>query len=248
MLLRAGLFFVRKVRIMGRLLAVGDIHGRYDKLLGLMDKVRFDPHDDTMVFLGDYIDTGPQPIECMDYVMGLQERCPDSVIPLMGNHELFCLSFYGRNDRMPIGEKGRASLAEWAEAPMSRITREAVDGLDRGRRNSLLGRMSRLRAGYRKDGFCFAHAGVDIRISWERQKETEMVWSLRNVWENYDGRFGVLVMGHMPVQKLDERFWVNGRPLTAPLFLDNVIMCDTGCSMGGCISCVDVLSRHYWQC
>lgn len=68
------------------------------------------------------------------------------------------------------------------------------------------------------------------------------------LWEDYDERFGILVMGHMPVQKLDERFWVNGRPLTAPLFLDNITMCDTGCSMGGGIGCVDVLSRHYRQC
>ena len=41
-----------------RILAVGDIHGMYDKLIALMKKVKFDPEDDLLIFLGDYIDRG----------------------------------------------------------------------------------------------------------------------------------------------------------------------------------------------
>ena len=42
-----------------RILAVGDIHGMYKKLIALMDMVRFNPAEDLLVFLGDYIDRGP---------------------------------------------------------------------------------------------------------------------------------------------------------------------------------------------
>lgn len=57
-----------------RILAVGDIHGMYDKLIKLMDKVQFDPAEDLLVFLGDYIDRGPQSLECLDYVINLKQR------------------------------------------------------------------------------------------------------------------------------------------------------------------------------
>ena len=35
-----------------RILAVGDIHGMYQKLLSLMDQVQFNPAEDLLVFLG----------------------------------------------------------------------------------------------------------------------------------------------------------------------------------------------------
>ena len=39
-----------------RILAVGDIRGMYYKLIALMKKVKFDPEQDLLIFLGDYID------------------------------------------------------------------------------------------------------------------------------------------------------------------------------------------------
>ena len=44
-----------------RVLAVGDIHGMHEKLITLMEKVQFDPEEDLLVFLGDYVDGGRIP-------------------------------------------------------------------------------------------------------------------------------------------------------------------------------------------
>ena len=41
-----------------RILAVGDIHGMYEKLIALMEQVQFKPEEDLLVFLGDYILAG----------------------------------------------------------------------------------------------------------------------------------------------------------------------------------------------
>ena len=38
-----------------RVLAIGDVHGMYEKLIKLMDKIRFNPDEDLLIFLGDYI-------------------------------------------------------------------------------------------------------------------------------------------------------------------------------------------------
>ena len=48
-----------------RVLAVGDIHSMYEKLIMLMEKIQFDPEEDLLVFLGDYIDRGPDSIQCL---------------------------------------------------------------------------------------------------------------------------------------------------------------------------------------
>ena len=57
-----------------RILAVDDIHGMYEKLMTLMDQIHFNPEEDLMVFLGDYIDRGPKSLECWDEVMKLYKQ------------------------------------------------------------------------------------------------------------------------------------------------------------------------------
>ena len=46
-------------RAMKKYFAIGDIHGCLDKLLALMDLLDVDWGQDTVVFMGDYIDRGP---------------------------------------------------------------------------------------------------------------------------------------------------------------------------------------------
>lgn len=36
-----------------RVLAIGDIHGQYEKLLSLYGKINFNPSSDKLIFLGD---------------------------------------------------------------------------------------------------------------------------------------------------------------------------------------------------
>ena len=76
-----------------RVLAIGDIHGMYEKLIKLMDIIRFDPEEDLLVFLGDYIDRGPDSVPCLQYVYDFQHAHRDSVICLLGNHEVMMSSY-----------------------------------------------------------------------------------------------------------------------------------------------------------
>ena len=66
----------------------------YDKLKKLMRKIKFDPAQDKLIFLGDLIDRGPESLQCFDYVMHLQKQHPESVIYLMGNHEREMLDYF----------------------------------------------------------------------------------------------------------------------------------------------------------
>ena len=46
---------------MGKIFVIGDIHGCLDKLKTIMNRINIDGENDTLVFIGDYIDRGPDP-------------------------------------------------------------------------------------------------------------------------------------------------------------------------------------------
>jgi len=63
---------------MGKIFAIGDIHGCYDQLLVLMKKIPIDFNKDTLVFMGDYIDRGSQSVEVVDYLIKLKNASRES--------------------------------------------------------------------------------------------------------------------------------------------------------------------------
>jgi len=71
------------------IIASGDIHGCSAALAALVRAS--DPTAlDTLVFLGDYIDRGPDSRGVLEQVIALAERC--IVVPLLGNHEEMLLA------------------------------------------------------------------------------------------------------------------------------------------------------------
>jgi serine/threonine protein phosphatase 1 len=69
--------------------AIGDIHGHYWKLVGLLSKMPLTP-DDQLIFVGDYIDRGPQSREVIELLIDLRKQRPGTVF-LRGNHEQMIL-------------------------------------------------------------------------------------------------------------------------------------------------------------
>jgi len=66
---------------MGRDLIVGDLHGCYDELWYLLEKIDYDFNRDRVLFVGDLIDRGPKSEECLDLVR------LDGMYSVLGNHE-----------------------------------------------------------------------------------------------------------------------------------------------------------------
>jgi len=69
--------------------AIGDIHGCHTLLVQLLEKIREHAGNQNhrLVFLGDYIDRGPNSASVVSTVRYLQESGPDRVVCLKGNHE-----------------------------------------------------------------------------------------------------------------------------------------------------------------
>ena len=73
-------------------IAIGDIHGWREPLDELLATVR--PRlsaDDTVVFLGDYIDRGSDTKGCVDAILAFRDAVPARVVCLVGNHEEWLL-------------------------------------------------------------------------------------------------------------------------------------------------------------
>ena len=71
----------------GRTFAIGDIHGDLDSLRAVIGKLPLVDKDDTVVFMGDYLDRGPHSKEVIGVVMGLDKDVGCNVVCLRGNHE-----------------------------------------------------------------------------------------------------------------------------------------------------------------
>lgn len=74
----------------GRDFIIGDLHGYYSLLMDGLKKLKFDFNKDRLFSVGDLVDRGPEPIECLNL---LKE---DWFYPVMGNHEYMLLSSLGQ--------------------------------------------------------------------------------------------------------------------------------------------------------
>jgi serine/threonine protein phosphatase 1 len=95
-----------------RTLVIGDVHGTSAALDALLAAVRPTPAD-TLVFLGDYVDRGPDSRGVLDRLLQLRDQC--RLICLRGNHELMMLrARNGRDDRrMWLSVGGAQCLASY---------------------------------------------------------------------------------------------------------------------------------------
>lgn len=228
-----------------RVLAIGDVHGMYEKLIKLMDIIRFNPDEDLLIFLGDYIDRGPDPGRCLQYIFALQQQYPDVVVCLMGNHEVMMSSYFmqkrGSYNNLIVDYAG-----SWLDNG-GLETLKQLDEMDADTKEKLLQWVMNLPVKYQYQDYFFCHAGVDPDVPLAVQNEFDMLWRRQQWWEQYKGE-ETLVVGHTPVQKV-MKLTGKERRTPKPLFLANhVIMCDTGAYMsGGKLSCVDVLAGKVWQ-
>lgn len=79
-----------------RTIVIGDIHGCVKALHGLIDAIQ--PRtDDRLIFLGDYVDRGPDSKGVIDLLLQLQQQC--QTVFLLGNHEIM---FRGALAGLPI--------------------------------------------------------------------------------------------------------------------------------------------------
>jgi serine/threonine protein phosphatase 1 len=207
---------------MRKLFAVGDIHGHHAELMQLMETLRADaglePDSDTVVFLGDYVDGGPDTRSVIVQLVAWQREHPHWRF-LKGNHEDLMLDALVYNFRtygdfyLWWNQGGRETTRSYLPDNATDYERAIMqpreyippDHLDW---------LNSLPLTYEQDGYRFVHAGFRPRIGLAGQRERDMLWIreefIESGWD-FDG-FRV-VFGHTPFHE--------------PLVLPNKIGIDT---------------------
>ncbi len=75
--------------------AIGDIQGCYKQFCQLLDKLQFNPKQDKLWLTGDLVNRGPDSLEVLRFVYKIR----DSVITVLGNHDLHLLAMYYGNTK-----------------------------------------------------------------------------------------------------------------------------------------------------
>lgn len=203
----------------GRLLAVGDIHGCLDHLERLMARVEPTPAD-RVVFLGDYIDRGPDGRGVIDFLIDFGRRFPRSVF-LKGNHEAMFLDFLaGRNQWLFLYNGGASTLESYREERGVRIPKEHLEFL------------SNLSLYHETEAFIFVHAGLRPGAPLNRQREKDLLWIREEFIDSPYDWGKTVVFGHTPRKE--------------PLLGKSRICVDTGAVYGFFLSCCDVETRRCW--
>lgn len=69
--------------------AIGDLHGCDREFKKLLEKIEFNHAEDKLYLVGDLINRGPKSAKVMDYLL----KYPESILPVLGNHDLAFLVF-----------------------------------------------------------------------------------------------------------------------------------------------------------
>jgi serine/threonine protein phosphatase 1 len=184
---------------MPRVFAIGDIHGCVDELNVLLDSLA-PAADDTIVFLGDYIDRGPTPKGVIDRLLRLRRegtRC----IFLKGNHEDMFLAFLGLG-----GHYGDAFLYNGGAATLRSYGVEGGSGAEVARLlpPEHIEFLRQLDIHHRAGDFLFVHAGIRPHRALEAQSEEDLMW-IREDFTQHPHDLGCTVLyGHTPYREVFE--------------------------------------------
>lgn len=201
-----------------RIYAMGDIHGQREMLESALTWIDWDGgRDARIVFLGDYVDRGPDSKGVIDILSkgvaeGRNWTC------LKGNHDRLFEWFVSppkpRNDpHLIIGYDwthknigGRETMASYGVDVPDRIrAEELADQLRAVVPDSHLAFLRGLAISHREQGKFFVHAGVRPGVALDDQIEGDMVW-IRQEFLNDDSDHGALIVhGHTPVDAPDLR-------------------------------------------
>lgn len=188
-----------------RVYAVGDVHGRADLLARMLARIDADREAragadrSVEVFLGDYIDRGPQSREVID--MLIEREQAGGAICLLGNHEDMLLRALESPALMGdwLNNGGRETLMAYGVAPspvkgVYALHAELLEALPASHRAFLEG----LRQSFECGDYFFVHAGVDPEVPLDQQRTEDLLW-IRSRFLEYTGPLSkVIVHGHTP--------------------------------------------------
>lgn len=226
-----------------RLYAIGDVHGHLALLKQLWSLIEHDLHTNPIgayriIFLGDYIDRGPDSAGCVDFLIAQSKR-DQNLICLKGNHEdklqaflndpiaiahsfftyggVDCANSYGLTLSGPPANK--AAVLETASALAAAISPQHQAFYAELRHSVAFG------------DYFFAHAGIRPGVPLNQQNPHDLMWIRQEFIAHTTHYEKVIVHGHTPAYPME--------------LLPNRINVDTHAYDTGVLSCIVLEEDQY---
>jgi serine/threonine protein phosphatase 1 len=230
--------------------AVGDIHGQREMLEHALERIEADGGPDArVVFLGDYVDRGPDSAGVLDilvqgwsggrnwvFLKGNHDRLMEYYLDIPSRSDPYLLTgYHWLHDNIggasTLASYGVDDIEERRTYEVAMVARAAVPDPHHRFLNAL-------KLSHRESGLFLAHAGVRPGVPLDDQVEDDLLW-IRGTFHDSDADHGALVVhGHTPLKA--PRHYGNrvnldggagyGRPLAVAVFegSDSWLVTDAG--------------------
>jgi serine/threonine protein phosphatase 1 len=247
--------------VANRTFAIGDIHGELEHLRALVAKLPLLDAEDTLVFLGDYVDRGACSEEVVRVVRAFARELGCKVVTLRGNHEDAWLRVIERGWPEFVFPPGNGCLATMrsfrggkppGEDEMP--TKEEHEMLFKGTffPDDVVAWMKELPWFYEDEHAIYVHAGlvrkdgVFLHPS-ETEPKTALLWTRTDeLFTEYRGKR--VVIGHTKTELLPPELSSHTPDDPTDLWAGEcVVAVDTGCGSGGFLSAVELPALNVYE-
>ncbi len=225
-----------------RKLIIGDIHGAYLALQQVLERAEVTSND-TLIFLGDYVDGWSQSKQVIDYLIELEKT--NTCVFIKGNHDIWCEEWLmnGKSENVWLFNGGKETIDSYVGSSKE----EQEDHLN------FFQRMKNYH--HDEDNNLFIHAGFTSMQGPQSEKyESNYNWD-RTLWEmvvcmdktiSRDSvyfpkrlnKFNEIFIGHTPTIHYG---------VDTPWNLINLWNIDTGAAFTGKLSVLDASTKQFWQ-
>jgi len=227
---------------MGRRLVIGDIHGGLKAIHQVFERAQV-KKEDTLIFLGDYVDGWSESAGVVEYMMELNAKQP--CVFIKGNHDVWCEEWLrsGKTNPVWVMHGGKETI-------------DSYQGKEEAYKSKHLEFLERMPYYYIDDANrLFIHAGFTSMHGPEKEfHNSNFSWD-RTLWEmalTMDSRieknsaiypkrlklFSEIYIGHTPTLYYNQ---------TTPMRGINVWNIDTGAAFTGKLTVLDVSTKEFWQ-
>jgi serine/threonine protein phosphatase 1 len=247
--------------VSGRTFAIGDIHGDLAALQLLFSRLPVPGAQDTVVFLGDYIDRGPDSAGVVQWVRDFQKTTDARVVALRGNHEDAWLQVVERGWPefiMPRGNGCLESLRSFKGQPVPADdevpTFDELDAMFDGGffPPDVVEWMRALEWFYEDEHAIYVHAGIKREGDHfphpsQVEPKRALLWLRdRDFFENYRGK--LVVFGHTTTRTLPNELSTYTPDDPTDLWAGpSCVGLDTACGKGGFLTAFELPSKRVYE-
>ena len=245
-----------------RRLVIGDIHGSLVALKHVLNEAKYDPTKDKVICVGDYIDTGKQSYDVVEFLLKLEKEAKYKPVFILGNHDEYWNKIFA-NDLSKVRDEAfmRRHYDDWLDEWEGGVTYS--DYMKRTDEEILRHKsdfFDKLLCYHVEDNKLYLHAGYDPNLGlkesivlngekdliwkrdlyeaaydyWQKENAGENVSSFEKIFDGFDKIF----IGHTPTCKVG---------IDVPTKMGRLINVDQGCKINGTLTLWVEEDESYFQ-